>query len=182
MLVVGVRTGREVIVGDHTVVTVSAVEGTSGEVKLGFISEDDVHRVSNPQTTMRSAKIKARAKRGAGGKMPPMEHKPVYVASYVSDGQPQVKAALSSAKASFPGASISKVDGTTSLSLASHEFVVLRCATERQARALRWFCKTVAKWPVLDELEDEDSTIYLLLVRTVAEKTGGDVLYFDSVL
>jgi hypothetical protein len=43
----------------------------------------------------------------------------------------------------------------------------------------RFFAR-IAGWPYLDEREMEDSTIYLLFVRTVSEKEGGDVAYYDT--
>ena len=181
MLVVGVRVGREVVVGDHTVVTVSSIDRTTQEVKLGFDSEYMVNRVSDPETTMKAAKIRARAKRGLGKKLGPMDHLPVHVASYVTDGEPQMKAALSKAAASFPGAELSALSDETDLSLASHQFVVVRSGTEMEAKTLRTFAKDVACWPVLDEIEAADSTIYTLMVRTLSEKTGGDVEYYDTL-
>lgn len=180
MLVVGVRQGRDVIVGDHTVVTVTAIDRLNEEVKLGFDSEYQVQRASNPETTVKAAKIRARAKLGMGKKLPELERMPVHVASYVLDDKPQMKAALTRAKASFPGAAMSTLSDETELSLANHQFVVVRCVNEGEASMARFFAKAVAGWPVLDEVEADDATIYLLFVRTVSEKEGGDVAYFDA--
>jgi sRNA-binding carbon storage regulator CsrA len=180
MLVVGVRQGREVIIGDHTVVTVTAIDRYNEEVKLGFDSEFQVQRASNPATTVKAAKIKARAKLGMGKKLSPVEKKPVHVASYVLDGKPQMKAAFSRSSASFPGAEMATLTDETDMSLASHQFVVVRCSNNGEAALLRFFAKAVAGWPVLDEVEAEDSTPYLLMVRTTSEKQGGDVAYYDA--
>jgi sRNA-binding carbon storage regulator CsrA len=179
MLVVGVRVGREVIVGDHTVVTVSSIDRANQEVKLGFDSEYMVNRVNDSETTIKAAKIRARAKRGMAKRNRPMEKMKVYVGSYVSEGEPKMKAALTKSAASFPGARLSTISDETSMSLASHQFLVVRSGTEAVASALGDFTTKAVDWPVLDQIEAGDSTIYTLMVRTTAEKTEGDVAYID---
>lgn len=180
MLVVGVRVGREVIIGDHTVVTVTGIDRSTEEVKLGFDSEYNVQRANNPTTTMKAAKIRSRAKLGLAQKLAPMDRPVVHVASYISDGKPQMKAALSMEKASFPNSELAQLSDETNMSLANHQFVVLRCVSTNEVKMARFFAKTVAKWPILDEIENEDSTSYLLFVRTMSEKKGGDVSYYDT--
>lgn len=179
MLVVGVRVGRDVIIGDHTVVTVTGIDRSTDEVKLGFDSEFPVNRANNPETIMKSAKIKARAKQGMAKKLGPVSHIPVHVASYIADGKPQMKAALTINNASFPGAELAQLTDKTDMSPANHQFVVLRCLNESDRKMARFFSR-IAGWPFLDEREMEDSTIYLLFVRTVSEKEGGDVAYYDT--
>lgn len=180
MLVIGVQLGREIIVGDDMVIMVKQIDRVNEEVKLGFDSAQEVWRVNNAETTVKAAKIRARAKLGMGKKLGDMERKPVYVASYVQDDKPQVKAALTASKASFPGSTLSTLTDETKLSLASHQFLVVRCANDSDARQMRFFAKQIAGWPVLDEVEADDSTLYLLFVKTTAEKEGGDVAYFDT--
>lgn len=181
MLVVGVRVGREVIVGDHTVVTVSSIDRANQEVKLGFDSEYMVNRVNDSETTIKAAKIRARAKRGMAKRSRPMEKMKVYVASYVSEevAAPQMKAALTKSAASFPGARLSTISDETSMSLARHQFLVVRSGTEAISSALKIFSTEAVDWPVLDQVEADDSTIYTLMVRTTAEKPEGDVAYID---
>lgn len=180
MLIVGVKVGRQVILEDHTVITVSGIDRVNEEVKIGFDSETNVQRVGNPQTVLKAARIMARSKKGLGKKLPEMEKLPVYVASVIQDDKPQVKAAFTTSKASFPGATLTELSDDTNKSLASHQFVVMRCSSNREVKQVRYFAKEMVGWPVLDQFEAEDSTIYLLMVRTTAEKTGGDVAYYDA--
>ena len=99
MLVVGRGRGKEVMIGDHSVVTVVSLSNEG--VKLGFETRDRVQRVDSPEQFVEAAKIKARMSHAVTSRLDDMEQVPVFVASTISPtgGAPHIKASFTRDKA-----------------------------------------------------------------------------------
>lgn len=183
MLVVGRGRGKEVMIGDHSVVTVVSYD--EGGVKLGFETRDRVKRVDSPQQMVEAAKIKARMSHAVTSRRAAMERVRVYVAvSTTTDGEaPQIKAAFAKDKASYPGAEVVWVTNETNQGPAHHQFLVIRCGTPEVVDAVKIvFRGEIGSGRVLlDEMEHDDATLYLLFVQTTDQLNQEDVTYMDLV-
>jgi hypothetical protein len=172
--------GKEIIIGDHCVITVVSASGS--QARLGFVTRDFVARVKDPETVMEAAKIKARVGQNIAPFREEMESMPVYVATAIDmngdEPTPQIKAALTHANATYPGAKVMAVDGTTHEGPPHHQFLVVRCATPPEAVLVRTLMNELGK-PFLDEIEHADASLYLLFVQTLPQTGGKDVRYVD---
>ncbi|MEA3242872.1 MAG: carbon storage regulator [Pseudomonadota bacterium] len=172
--------GKEIIIGDHCVITVVSASGS--QARLGFVTRDFVARVKDPATVMEAAKIKARVGRNVAPFREEMEKMLVYVATTFDMSSdhpaPQIKAALTNANATYPGAQVMAVDGSTHEGPTHHQFLVVRCATPPEATTVRTLMNELGK-PFLDEIEHADASLYLLFVQTLPQTGGKDVRYID---
>ena len=182
MLYVTRPIGKQVLIGDHSVVTVVSVDQTNYQVKLGLETLSRVQRVDTPEMVLEAARVKARLTRVMKrGEDEPMHRAPVYVAHVAGDDSLEIKAALSWDKAQYPGATTIGVTDLTEEGPAHHEFVVVRSLSPREADALKLLVAKALDWVFLDQNEQPDATVHQLFVRTVGlgEKRG-DVRYVDT--
>jgi len=182
MLVVGRGRGKEVMIGDHSVVTVVSLSNEG--VKLGFETRDRVQRVDSPEQFVEAAKIKARMSHAVTSRLDDMEQVPVFVASTISPtgGAPHIKASFTRDKASYPGAEIVEVDGHTYKGPAFHQFLVVRCATPEVVSALKKVYRSSDQDKAfLDEMEHPDASLYLLFVQATDMEEQADVAYLDLI-
>ena len=182
MLVVGRGRGKEVMIGDHSVVTVVSFDNAG--VKLGFETRDRVKRVDSPSEMVASAKIKARRSHAVTSRLAVIEKVPVFVAVSTTESgdAPQIKAAFAQDKASYPGAELVQVNDRTREGPAHHQFLVVRCSTPEVVEAVKIVFRNDDQGRVfLDEMEHADASLYLLFVQTIKEGVPVDVAYMDLV-
>lgn len=185
MLIIARKAGKQVIIGDDSLVTVMSVDTTdpvNPEVKLGFDTSGEVKRVDRPETVLKAAKIKATATRGMLKNAPPMEEPPVYVASSMHEEEPKIKAALSRSSASYPESELIEVNNSTYICPAYHQFLVIRCASQREEGSIKKLGERLFGWNFLDREDNSEVFIYLLFIRTTITEGGADVEYVDTVI
>lgn len=181
MLVIERTPGRDILIGDHSIVTVVSIDGDY--VKLGFDTRDAVKRVDTPQATMEAARVKARVSRSLVGRSRKMEKPPVFVGvRQLDDGNVDVRASLRHEVVNIAEYDISVVDENSSLGPANHEFIVLRCSDQAEVRSVRKLISSgLLDWRLYEEIEGQDASPYLLCIRATGskQKGQGDVRYVD---
>jgi sRNA-binding carbon storage regulator CsrA len=181
MLVIDRKVGQEMLIGDHSLITLISV--TDDGAKFGFDTRDQVKRVDRPEHVMEAARIKARVSRSLIGRSAMMAHPPVFISTrQLDDGSFDVRASLRREMVAVTGYDVRVVDDRTTLGPANHEFVVVRCSDKAEARAIRKLISTrVLEWRLYEEIEGEDASPYLLFVRATNQKKAGegDVRYID---
>lgn len=181
MLVVTRQRNKRVMIGDHSIITVLGIDRENDEVRLGFITRDPVDRVDWPDKVVKAAKIEAKLLRSNPKKRDKMARLPVFVAHTVDEEAPQIKAALTRDKATYPGAKVVAVDDTTKLAPKHHQFLVIRCFDSSEVKTIRRLNKQALDWVYMDTIEHSDVTVYALFVRTTTQKEEADVKYIDLI-
>ena len=186
MLVIGRTSGKKVLIGNHSVVTVVGVDHDT--VRLGFDTRDEVQRVDSPTVVLEAAKAEIRAGRKLTSKLAPMEHYGVFVSvGQGKDGSPRIVASMDSTTVSRYGHDVSTVNDTTTTGPPNHQFVMVRCMSNHESEVLQRLSKGgILPWKFYENMEAYDTTVYALFVAAVPMATQGDdplpdVKYVDLV-
>jgi sRNA-binding carbon storage regulator CsrA len=178
MLVVTRSPGRRVLIGDHSIVQV--VEVSDKQVKLGFITRDEVRRVDNPESVLEAAKVEARMERVQSKSNGKAVLPAVYVGvRSLDDGTLDIRASLREEAVDIAGYLKYQLTDKTTIGPPSHEMLVLRMRSERDAEVVKEMAKAgLVNWRVYEVVENDDATVSVLVVRASKRATNtGDVRY-----
>ena len=185
MLVIGRTSGKKVLIGNHSVVTVVGVDHDT--VRLGFDTRDEVQRVDSPTVVLEAAKAEIRAGRKLTSKLEPMDHYDVHVSvGRGKDGAPRIVASMDLAIVSRYGHDVSTVNGDTTAGPPNHQFVMVRCMSNHESDVLQRLSKSgILPWKFYESMEAYDTTVYALFVAAVPalqrDDPLPDVKYVDLV-
>lgn len=178
-LLIDRRRNEDVIIGDHSVVSV--VEMERGEARLAFHTIDDVKRVDRPETVMEAARIKARAQIAHDKVRKGMEPVPVYVGfKTFENGEVDVRASLKADAVDVAGYRLAQLGADTNLAPQNHQFIVVRCLDKKEIETIeKLILGRMLNWRLYEKREMPDATTYALFIHATKTREGGDVRYVD---